>query len=128
MALVGLFAQFSRRLAKPCGRTALAIMRLARERAIRSGIVIQSHPNSKNEGIWRVIGQYTPVLDCLESSFTKLHMQFLTLLHGPDASHCNPYAQHFTHHSLSLSRFPRLHMRFLMLGQVPNTLQANPHA
>ncbi|MBW0521307.1 hypothetical protein O181_061022 [Austropuccinia psidii MF-1] len=42
--LVGMSAQSLRRLAKQCGGKTMAIMRLAREWAITSGMVIQSHP------------------------------------------------------------------------------------
>ncbi|MBW0537566.1 hypothetical protein O181_077281 [Austropuccinia psidii MF-1] len=130
-----------------------AIMRLARELAIRSEIVRQSHPDFKNEGMWMHLGfrgcgngQYSIHLVLMGWNLGYMvphmkkgmkwliyggmppHRQFLTLVQAPDASHVTPYAspgsQHFIHKFLCLT----LHTPFLKLGQVPNASHAIPYA
>ncbi|MBW0564017.1 hypothetical protein O181_103732 [Austropuccinia psidii MF-1] len=54
--LVALSAQCSEKLAKARWQESHCYYKIDEGAAIRSGIVIQSHPISKNEGIWRRVG------------------------------------------------------------------------
>ncbi|MBW0522710.1 hypothetical protein O181_062425 [Austropuccinia psidii MF-1] len=94
---------------KLCGRKAMAIMRLARERAITLGMVIQSHPKSKNEGVWmhlRVRG------------ISMHHTQILMPVQDPNASHAKLCAENL-HSGEAFQKY----QHFLTPVQAPNASQ-----
>ncbi|MBW0554212.1 hypothetical protein O181_093927 [Austropuccinia psidii MF-1] len=117
--LVGMSAQCSRRLAKKCGEKAMAIMRLAREQAITSGM----DPKASH-------AKPCTVNPYAGAAFQQCQ-QFLTPVQAPDASHAK---------SLCLYRFPTTQIvpyageasqqlqHFLRQLQAPNASHANPYA
>ncbi|MBW0569556.1 hypothetical protein O181_109271 [Austropuccinia psidii MF-1] len=103
-------------------------MRLARERAIKSGMVIQSHADSKNEEICMWVGG--------EVDYVRWHAivhlsWFVAIVQDADASHANPYAcagSANAKSSLRLCGVPTLHTPILTPVQAPENLHANPDA